>query len=435
MSKQSVFYFHVPFNNVSARVDRQSGVIRGVAVITAGVTAKGHNLEIDEKTLDQIVECGKAKGRVQVKLNHRDPQALQSICGYIDGFRKEGNKVLADWHLLKSHEEYEKTLEKAEVMPDCFGLSAAFAGPEDGEKIGKKKAARCEELLAVDCVPMPAANPDGLFEAKFDEGGVDNSGKGNMDPKSQNQTNPEPTIADVMAELKSIRGEISGLTERQEQFEDMLAAQQPVDREELDALAQLTDDELAAQGLTRAEVQEAIAALGAEDAGGDTAADAAAAAAAGSTAPAPAMAEMAAMRRRMVELETRLGANAEANELSEIMEGFDVLEEKFDAQVELNAQLQGQVQALQRSLKLQGGKAATAGTESIRMFSADEADTEGLTEFEVLVNKHRKELSAKDPKMAPGTLKATAIRLAMKENKRAYALHRKEKGAVTLADD
>lgn len=164
--KATIFHFGAPLGT-SSRVDRQAGIIRGVAVITGGVTAKGHDLEVDETTLRQIAQAGREKGRVQVKLNHRDPQALQSICGYLSGFRIEGNKVLADWHLLKSHEEFSKIVEKAEVMPDCFGLSAAFAGPKEGEKVGGKRYARCEELLAVDCVPMPAANPDGLFEARM----------------------------------------------------------------------------------------------------------------------------------------------------------------------------------------------------------------------------------------------------------------------------
>ncbi len=163
----NVFHFGNALG-ISARVDRQAGIIRGVAVITSGVTAKGHDLEVDSKTLSQIAEFGRAKGRVQVKLNHRDPQALQSICGYLTGFRIEGNKVLADWHLLKSHEEFHRIMEKAEVMPDCFGLSAAFSGPKQGEKVGGKKCARVEELLAVDCVPMPAANPEGLFEARHE---------------------------------------------------------------------------------------------------------------------------------------------------------------------------------------------------------------------------------------------------------------------------
>jgi hypothetical protein len=41
-------------------------------------------------------------------------------------------KLVGDWHLLKSHEEYETMLERAERMPECFGMSAAFMGEAAG---------------------------------------------------------------------------------------------------------------------------------------------------------------------------------------------------------------------------------------------------------------------------------------------------------------
>lgn len=125
--------------------------------------ARGHDLVVDETTLAQIVECGRRARKVQVKYDHKS--GVTAIAGHLTNFRLAGDKAVADFHLLKTHEETPKTLEKALTMPECFGLSAAFSGPEHGEKIGGKKYARCTELLAVDCVTNPAANPTGLFSA------------------------------------------------------------------------------------------------------------------------------------------------------------------------------------------------------------------------------------------------------------------------------
>ena len=143
-------------------VDREGGVIRGVSLITGGVTARGHDLTVDDTTIAQLFQSATSKGTIPVKLDHKS--GIENVCGYVTAFRVEGNKLLGDWHLLKTHPHFATTMEKAERMPSCFGLSAAFVGKEEARE--GKKFARCAELLSVDCVTQPAANPDGLFEAK-----------------------------------------------------------------------------------------------------------------------------------------------------------------------------------------------------------------------------------------------------------------------------
>jgi uncharacterized protein YjiS (DUF1127 family) len=439
MNNSTVFSFSA--GGISGRVDRDAGVIRGAAVITGGVTARGHDLEVDDKTLEQIVTCGNAKGRVQVKLNHKDPQALQSICGYLEGFRREGNKVVADWHLLKSHEEFDKLMERAERMPDCFGLSAAFAGPAKGEKVsGGKKAARCEELLAVDCVAMPAANPAGLFEANLatvnysDGRVVDTEMKENsMDKNQQNQQ--EPTIAEVLAALNQLNETVTQVANRQAEIDALIEANTPMTAEELQELASMSDEELAEQGITRAEVDEAIAAYneavaegeGDEGESGEGDAQAQGEGAMAEAAGVGAAGEGASfneLRKRVVELEAKLGQSEEAAEQNEIMHAFDVLEAKMNT-------LAAQNEALQRTVRLQGIKAATPGNESFRMFSAQESD-EQVTEFDRLVTAKTKEFEAGGKKATAA--KAEAIRFVMKENPRAYAEHNAARGIVKLAD-
>ncbi len=68
--------------------------------------------------------------------------------------------------MLKSEPNSAKLLEMAETIPDTFGLSVAFSGPD--EVIGGKTYNRCTELYNAALVDVPAANPTGLFSASFD---------------------------------------------------------------------------------------------------------------------------------------------------------------------------------------------------------------------------------------------------------------------------
>ena len=151
--------FHTPFTGVI--VDENTCTIPNVSLITRG-EAEGHGLIVDDLTLQQIFQSATAAGKIPVKINHGS--GVENLCGYLDSFRLEGDHVRGDWHLLKSHDETAKLLERAQVMSQCFGLSVAFVG--HGVDVGDgKKAARCEALKAVDCVTSPAANVNGLFSA------------------------------------------------------------------------------------------------------------------------------------------------------------------------------------------------------------------------------------------------------------------------------
>ena len=56
--------YHFDYRSLSAEtVDTANAIIRGVSVITNGVTARRHNLEVDDKTLQQLLECGRTRAR------------------------------------------------------------------------------------------------------------------------------------------------------------------------------------------------------------------------------------------------------------------------------------------------------------------------------------------------------------------------------------
>jgi hypothetical protein len=176
-------------------------IIHGVSVITTG-PARGHGLTVDAETLAQVVQCSKARA-VKVKMLHNSD--LSQVIGTLKNFRIEGEKVIADLHLLSSAPARDFVLEIANTMPTAFGLSISFEGTPEGN------LARCSRLLSVDLVDEPAANPDGLFEEKPID---DSQGSVKTDPEPM-PTDPEkpatPTADERLAALEAAVGEIKAM--------------------------------------------------------------------------------------------------------------------------------------------------------------------------------------------------------------------------------
>ena len=122
----------------------------------------------------------------------------------------------------------------------------------------------------------------------------------------------------------------------------------------------------------------------------------------------------------MVELEGKLAEKAQNDEAAKIQHAFDVLEEKQNALIAQN-------ESLQRIVKMHGIKAASAGTEGVKMFSG-----EGDTEFNTIVAAKATELEAGGKPTAAA--RAEAIRFAIKSNPRAYAESLSARGLIKLAD-
>ena len=145
-------------------IDAQTGIIRGVSLITQG-PALGHGVMIDDKTLEQVKKAAEQySGGLKVKLDHSG--GAGDIVGYIDTLRIEGEKLLGDLHLLESSVHRAYILEIAERIPDTFGLSIAFSGPSEKSADKLTTLQRCSEIYSVDLVSEPAANA-GLFARKL----------------------------------------------------------------------------------------------------------------------------------------------------------------------------------------------------------------------------------------------------------------------------
>jgi hypothetical protein len=153
--------------DTATAIDADAGVIRGVAVITAGPArghmdwANGKPLFADATTLQQVMACANEfSGGLKVKFNHGS--GVGDIVGRLTGFRIDGDVLRADFTALSSSPHRDYLFEIASTIPESFGLSISFSGePESGEF---QSFARCSEIYSADFVDEPAANPNGLFQ-------------------------------------------------------------------------------------------------------------------------------------------------------------------------------------------------------------------------------------------------------------------------------
>lgn len=150
------------------QVDRATGLIKGVSVITTG-PARGHGFTVDSVLLSQIAEQINAAGGVKVRMGH--PSMIDDGTGLAVGSlinaRVEGNRVRGDLQLGQFAKSTAKgdmwthVLDLASERPDFLGLSVAFEPTQaiaDGVPVRRSK-----RVVAVDLVDDPAANRSGLL--------------------------------------------------------------------------------------------------------------------------------------------------------------------------------------------------------------------------------------------------------------------------------
>jgi len=130
-----------------------------VSILTVG-EAKGHNLLIDQTSLEQALAVALTMKRIKVTMGHG--AEVSGILGYIDGFKIEGDRLMGDLTLFNTNEaQFVQHL--AQVLPEGFGLSLTFSGVP--EQIAGDRFARVTEIYDISVVSTPAANPAGMFSA------------------------------------------------------------------------------------------------------------------------------------------------------------------------------------------------------------------------------------------------------------------------------
>ena len=226
----------------------------GISVATVG-PALGHSMMVDDVTLLQAEEAGKVGSPVKVFVDH--DESIDSLIGFLADFRIEGDQLRADLELLASHPQssfYQEILTKA---PNRVGFSMTFSGvPEESEE--GTRLARVKELVSVDLVSRPAANPDGVFRAMpvaEVAPAVDTAAMG-MDQKSAPEQFDakaaiEAMAAELRAEIKSaLEEKVEATTEAPAPapVEDSKAAELAAKLESVTSKLSALEVELAARG-------------------------------------------------------------------------------------------------------------------------------------------------------------------------------------------
>ena len=192
------------------KVDRKggrfgAGIIRGVSLAAVG-EALGHDMWLDQQTIEQVTQYAQSKGDTGLKARFTHPglssDGMGRLLGRLHDVRTVGDKSIGDLHLAESaHDtpdgdlaDYVMTL--TEEDPSAAGLSIVFAHDFEAEEVfqasnmadeeyedskgrvyktqrfqspdpANEKSfphVRLSELRAADIVDAPAANPDGLFD-------------------------------------------------------------------------------------------------------------------------------------------------------------------------------------------------------------------------------------------------------------------------------
>lgn len=173
------------YGTAPAEVDREAGILRGVAVVTAG-EVRGHGVMLDTEFVQEAVRYGNEKQHgIKVRFGHPNmfSTALGTFLGRAKNFRADGGIARADIFLSKEAQEtphgnlYDYVLRLAADSPDMFGASIVFtpgakywrdatgARVDAPPEPGAMPYVELSDLHAADLVDDPAANPDGLFSA------------------------------------------------------------------------------------------------------------------------------------------------------------------------------------------------------------------------------------------------------------------------------
>lgn len=420
------------FEQLVGRVDPLAGVIHGVSIITGGISARGHDLEVDSKTLLQLHECASKMGKVPVKWNHRS--GADAVAGYLTNFSIKENKLLGNWHLLKSHPQYEQALELATIMPECIGLSAAFMG-DDEKRADGKIAARCNELISVDVVANPAANPSGFFEAIYPESVDTHSKKQTLMSTSNTNEPAEPTIKDLLEAISTLGQQVEAqnatIAEMQGQGQQQQADQE-ITAEDLLTLSAEQISELVAQGHISEDDAAGIHGMQQEALAGGYYGDEASqtregneaemAGAGVETSAGGGGSELSALRSQVKYLTAKIEGAEKASEATQTEHHFAIVENTLKELSAENSSLKELAAKLQVKCEAQA-KALRTGIRPLS-FSSENGDltnpNTGLDPFEKLVKEFQD----------AGKTPAESIRLANAKNPDAHLKHLADKRGV-----
>ena len=174
-----------PLGRGKFELDAAAGLFKNVSILTRG-PAIGHGFDIDDTMLRQVRDALKRKGRgVKARLTH--PEAGGLFGGGTDGIECLVGRAGANAHLDDGQVRgdvqlggYARNTPKGDLWsyltaigaedPEFIGLSIVFIPDEFAERRDEHNqslppAGRVRDVLAVDFVGDPGANPAGLLAA------------------------------------------------------------------------------------------------------------------------------------------------------------------------------------------------------------------------------------------------------------------------------
>ncbi len=184
------FEFTLQFGTNIGKVDSENGVLTGVSVAEVGI-ATGHfafadakgaivgvggyddgaqfkgavkrlQLAMDEESLATVVAAGKQSPRFKTREDHDDSIAARA--GQSQNFRMDGAKVVCDVNIFDAYANRAVFLETAQKTPELIGLSGDFKFT--AEVIGDQAMMRVTRIDAIDIVDQGALTHAGLFKVR-----------------------------------------------------------------------------------------------------------------------------------------------------------------------------------------------------------------------------------------------------------------------------
>ncbi len=171
----------------SDRVSDADGIMYEVSLIAVG-EAKGHDILIDERSLESALEVLEGMSKLPAFLTHNgalvSDRLLQQI-GFFSQFYIEDSKLKAgrftalDSFKKTQPDEYSKLFDIANTIPETFGISLVFEAElvwkdkdekeiyseeKPKESAYEKPFVRFSSIQSADFVDTPAANEEGLFQ-------------------------------------------------------------------------------------------------------------------------------------------------------------------------------------------------------------------------------------------------------------------------------
>jgi hypothetical protein len=229
----------------------------GISVATVG-PALGHEMFVDDTTLLQAEQAGLAGSPVKVFVDH--DESIDSLIGFLSGFRIEEDQLRADLELLTSHPQAEFYAEILTKAPNRVGFSMAFSGQP--EEVGERRFARVENLVSVDLVSRPAANVNGVFKAGHAPS-VDTQAEGMTETIASQEVefDAKAALEALTVVVSKLEESVAALAADQAEAAEVEAAPEEVKPEEAAAPEAA---ELCALSAKVAELEIALAAKGSE---------------------------------------------------------------------------------------------------------------------------------------------------------------------------